>query len=447
MMKKGKAPGDDKITADMLKADTALSAGILYPLLSRAWEEETTPKDFRNGTIITLPKKGDLRKCDNWRGITLLSVPGKVLCRIIYSRLRASLEKILNEDQAGFRRERSCTDHIFVMRTIIEQALEWNTAVYLHFIDFEKAFDSVHQKTMWRILKSYGIPGKVVSIIKSLYEGSECKVRHGGTESNKFTVKSGVRQGCILSPFLFLIVMDYVMKRAMVNRLGLQWSLMDQLEHLDFADDICLLSQSSDHLQRKTNQVLKEAQAVGLTVNVGKSKTMKINRRKKDILHVQNEPVEDVKDFVYLGSTVSADGHLLVEIKSRIAKATSAFHKLHGIWKSRIYSIKTKTRLYKTCVRSVLLYGAETWKTDQKIESILRGFEGRCLRRILGFTWEDRISNERIREITGMKDINLDIKERWWRWTGHVLRMKSNRRPRQAMRWTPEGYFDLTEVT
>jgi hypothetical protein len=204
---------------------------------------------------------------------------------------------------------------------------------------------------------------------------------------------------------------------------------MDQLEHLDFADDICLLSQSSDHLQRKTDQVLKEAQAVGLTVNVGKSKTMRINPRKKDILHVQNEPVEDVKDFAYLGSTVSADGHLLVEIKSRIAKATSAFHKLHGIWKSRIYSIKTKTRLYKTYVRSVLLYGAETWKTDQKIESILRGFEGRCLRRILGFTWEDRISNERIREITGMKDINLDIKERRWRWTGHVLRMKSNRMP------------------
>jgi hypothetical protein len=84
--------------------------------------------------------------------------------------------------------------------------------VYLHFIDFEKAFDSVHQETMWRILKSYGIPGKVVSIIKSLYEGSECKVRHGGTESNKFTVKSGVQQGCILSPFLFLIVMDFVMK-------------------------------------------------------------------------------------------------------------------------------------------------------------------------------------------------------------------------------------------
>src|ERR1700733_13651382 len=74
------------------------------------------------------------------------------------------------------------------------------------------------------------------------------------------------------------------------------------------------------------------------------------------------------------------------------------------------------------------------------MESILRGFEGRCLRRILGFTWEDRISNERIREITGMKDINLDIKERWWRWTGHVLRMKANRRPRQVMRWTPQGY-------
>src|SRR3984885_14979139 len=148
-MKKGKASGEDKITADMLKADTALSAGILYPLLSRAWEEETTPKDFKNGTIITLPKKGDLRKCKNWRGITLLSVPGKVLCRIIFNRMRASMEKILNEDQAGFRKERGCIDHIFVMRNIIEQSLEWNATVYLHFVDFERAFDSIHRDTMW----------------------------------------------------------------------------------------------------------------------------------------------------------------------------------------------------------------------------------------------------------------------------------------------------------
>nr|KAG5699720.1 hypothetical protein BaRGS_022118 [Batillaria attramentaria] len=101
---------------------------MLHSLFSKIWEKEEVPAQWKEG----LPKKGDLRDCSNYRGIMLISVPGKVLNRIL-----------LRDQQAGFRRNRSCADQIASLRIIVEQSLEWNSPLYINFIDYEKAFDSV----------------------------------------------------------------------------------------------------------------------------------------------------------------------------------------------------------------------------------------------------------------------------------------------------------------
>jgi hypothetical protein len=235
-----------------------------------------------------------------------------------------------------------------------------------------------------------------MNIFKELYDGYQCKVKIGRTETTQFNVTSGVRQGCILSPFLFLIVIDYIMKKATKDsRTGLQWSLLEQLEHLDFADDVCAISQNRDSLQKKTDPICNIAKQIGLKINANKTKVMMVNPKTEGAIHIDDVDLESVIDFNYLGSTISADGNIVVEIKQRIGKANTAYNTLQNIWRSKIYSTKTKIRIYKSCVRTVLLYGAETWKTDKRIESMLRGFEGRLLRRMLGFTWEDKISNIR----------------------------------------------------
>ena len=108
--------------------------------------------------IITLPKKGDLSNCNNWRGITLLSVPGKVFCAVLLNRLKDSIDLKLREEQAGFRSGRSCSEQILTLRNIIEQSIEFNSSLYINFIDFKKAFDSVHRESVWEIAQIYGIP-------------------------------------------------------------------------------------------------------------------------------------------------------------------------------------------------------------------------------------------------------------------------------------------------
>nr|KAG5689438.1 hypothetical protein BaRGS_012260 [Batillaria attramentaria] len=155
-LKSGKAAGPDGIPPEALKADIQTSTDMLHPLLRKIWESESVPQDWKKGHLVKLPKKGDLSSCSNWRGIMLLSIPGKVLTRIILERLKTALDKTLREEQAGFCNDRSCTDHIATMRIIIEQSLEWQTPMYSTFVDFQKAFDSVDREVIWKLMSHYG---------------------------------------------------------------------------------------------------------------------------------------------------------------------------------------------------------------------------------------------------------------------------------------------------
>ncbi|VDP43474.1 unnamed protein product [Schistosoma margrebowiei] len=110
--------------------------------------------------------------------------------------------------------ERSCTDQIATLRIIVEQSVEWNSSLYINFIDYEKAFDSVGRRTLWKLLRHYGVPEKIVNIIRNSYDGLQCKVVHGGQLTDAFQVRIEVRQGCLLSPFLFLLVVDWIMKTS-----------------------------------------------------------------------------------------------------------------------------------------------------------------------------------------------------------------------------------------
>ncbi|XP_035829459.1 uncharacterized protein LOC101855698 [Aplysia californica] len=151
-MKTRKSPGMDNLNAELFKVDPELTAAILQPLFKTIWEGEQIPEDWSTGVIVKVPKKGALRDCNNWRGITLLSVPSKILAKIIINRMSDAVDSCLRKEQAGFRKERRCTDQIFALRNIIEQCTEWQRHLYVNFVDFEKAFDSVHRESLWYIL-------------------------------------------------------------------------------------------------------------------------------------------------------------------------------------------------------------------------------------------------------------------------------------------------------
>lgn len=179
-LKSGKAAGIDNITAEVLKVDVNLVADQFQPLFHQIWEQESFPQDWLEGIIIKLSKKGDLTDCNNWRGITVLCVTMKVFMRVILERMVTVIDKRLRPEQAGFRPSRSCVDQISTVRIIIEQAVEMNSPLYLLVIHYEKAFDSVDRECIWAELRNLGVPGKIISVIRSNYMDFKCRVLHDG---------------------------------------------------------------------------------------------------------------------------------------------------------------------------------------------------------------------------------------------------------------------------
>ena len=171
---------------------------------------------------MRLPKKGDLTECNNWRGVTLMVVAAKVLGRIIITRIRDGIDDKLHQKQAGFRKGRRTTEQIFILRNIIEQCIEWNANLYVCFVDFEKAFDSVDRSVLWRIMRSYSIPEKIVKMVKVMYSGSECAVIDGSGVYDWFEIKTSVKQGSCMSGFLFLLVVDWVMRKTTSHQMEVQ---------------------------------------------------------------------------------------------------------------------------------------------------------------------------------------------------------------------------------
>ena len=213
-MKRGKASGPDKIPAEAIKADIETSTEILHHLFGKIWEQEEIPTEWKEGYLVKLPKKGDMQDCKNYRGIMLLSVPGKVLNIVILDRLKTGVDAKLRDHQDGFRKDRSCTNQIATLRIIVEQSMEWDSSLYINVVDYEKAFDSLVRDTPWKLLQHYGILDKLISLIRNSYEDMACRVVHAGQLTDSFIVKTGVRQGCLLSPFLFLLAIDWIMKKT-----------------------------------------------------------------------------------------------------------------------------------------------------------------------------------------------------------------------------------------
>ncbi|KAI8518909.1 hypothetical protein Bbelb_021660 [Branchiostoma belcheri] len=194
-------------------------------------------------------------------------------------------------------------------------------------------------------------------------------------------------QGCILCPFLFLIRIDFVLRKITGDgKEGIRWREESRLADLDFADDIVLLSENNQGLQHLTKKLETSSEKVGLRVSSEKTKAMEVgNHTGQPLLNitVNNSQVEIVDQFTYLGSVISNSGDVEPDINCRVGKAASVFRRMNSIWPATTINIDTKLRLYNSIVLPTAIYASETWKCTAKVSRKLDAFHQRNLRRIL----------------------------------------------------------------
>ena len=275
-LKNGKASGPDNISAEMLKSHNGI-AESLWDIVNKCWTEENLPQDWKLAGVVPLYKnKGKGSECGNYCKISLLSVPGKVFASIILNRFKDALHQVLREEQCGFRKNRGSTDQFFELRQILEKCMAFQLEVSFCFIDFRAAFDSVDRETIYKIMKHYGLPQKIVNVIRNSYEGFKCCVKAEGEKSQMFDVKTGVGQGDVWSPILLGLVINYVLANSVEGGIDIGRCVAD----LDFADDVGLLGVSYSEVQANLYRIESVAEAVGLIINVGKTKNMGVKCEK-----------------------------------------------------------------------------------------------------------------------------------------------------------------------
>uniref|UniRef100_A0AAY5JXR8 Reverse transcriptase domain-containing protein n=1 Tax=Esox lucius TaxID=8010 RepID=A0AAY5JXR8_ESOLU len=187
----GKASGVDEIRPEYLKSLDVVGLSWLTRLCNIAWRSGTVPLGWQTGVVVPLFKKGDRRVCCNYRGITLLSLPGKVYARVLERRIRPIVEPRIQEEQCGFRPGRGTLDQLYTLYRVMEGSWEFAQSIHMCFVDLEKAFDCVPRGILWSVLREYGFLGPLLRAVRSLYDRSRSLVRIAGSKSDLFPVHVG----------------------------------------------------------------------------------------------------------------------------------------------------------------------------------------------------------------------------------------------------------------
>ncbi|KAK7109622.1 hypothetical protein V1264_013633 [Littorina saxatilis] len=207
--------GLDGIPPEIVKCAKGPALGHLHKLLVHCWKEGEVPQDMRDSNIVTLYKnKGDRSDCNNYRGISLLSIVGKLFARVVRNRLLKLANRVYPESQCGFRSERSTIDMIFSLRQLQEKCREQRQPLYIAFIDLTNAFDPVSRDGLFKVLERIGCPHRLLSMIQSFHTDTKGVMQFDGSSSAPFEVKSGVKQGYMLAPALFGIYFAVMLKHA-----------------------------------------------------------------------------------------------------------------------------------------------------------------------------------------------------------------------------------------
>lgn len=373
----GKAAGPDGIINEVLKAAQSSIVLFLTKYFNAIFSKGVFPSEWTKATIFPLHKKGDLNNPDNYRGIALLSCVSKLYTHILNKRLTdwAAANDIISDAQAGFRKSYSTIDHIFTVYALVQKHFLSNRKVYVSFVDFRKAFDTVKRHVLWNILSDIGVGGKMLSALQSMYKSVRFCVMDSMTCTDYFECMQGLKQGCLASPTLFSFLINELASYIICHgKHGFQFIPgAVELFLLMFADDIALFSSTPNGLQTQLDNLYSVATRLGLSVNVNKTKIIVFRKgghlSKHEKWTCGSQQIEVVNMYKYLGFNFSTRLSLKMSVEDIVTKAKKCvIHIFRTLWKIKCTSPTIFFKLFDAQVVPILLYASEIWGTNENDE-------------------------------------------------------------------------------
>ena len=340
---------------------------ILLKIIRIIFAEHIYPSKWNVNFLKPIHKKGKTTDPDNYRGLAIGSAFGKLFSIILLNRLMKYIKQkhLISPNQIGFMKGCGTPDHIFLLQTIIEKVVKkGKKRLYAAFIDFKKAYDTVNRDLLLQRLKTLGINGIFLRNIAAMYTKTEYSIKLNTGHSPNIRSNLGLKQGCPLSPMLFNIYIDDI-KEVFDESCCPIYFQNEKIYHFLYADDLVLISESSEGLQKSLDKVYQFSKRKHLTISVKKSKSMVFNqagRVIKNHFNLNNEILQQVQSFCYLGFDVKSSGIVKHAMNILCDKANKALRPLLCAIARFKIPTKTSLRLFHTFISPILLYNAENWE-------------------------------------------------------------------------------------
>jgi hypothetical protein len=382
-IKSGKACGEDRVITEILKYGGEWMEKSVWELCVLVFREEKVPVEWLRAVKVPVRKKGIGDRFDEYRGVTLLSVLGKVFGMVMEARIRLFCEEkgVLSDSQFGFRKGRACRDPLFVLSEVIQR--RGKGRVFAGFLDITKAYPSVWRKGMWFKLWKVGIRGRMWRVLRTLYSKCDVAVRVGGETKEWYEEFVGVREGCVLSPLLFAIFINDLAEEIEKGGGGVKVGGV-VVRCMMFADDVVLLADTAEGLQSSLERAWGFSQKWRFDYNFGVDKSAVVvfgGVREGEKWVLGDIHMEVVKDYKYLGVRFDEKGKWGVRREELIGKAKGGFWRAWGLGMGGgELSGGAAAGLWETLVRPVLEYGSEIDSGKWEDAEVLQRKAGRrCL--------------------------------------------------------------------
>ena len=417
ILKTGKGTGLDIIRNEMLVPLVDLYPELVLRAFNEILEEHgTLCKDWLHSLVSAIHKKGAKEDPDNYRGISLMSCLGKLFLTIINNRLMdfCISKGLISSSELGFvPGNRTSDPHIILHNLIQKYCHKRKKRLYGCFVDFSKAFDCVPRDILIKKLQDKGIDGKVLEIIKTLYLEDTASVKIGGKFSKPFKTNRGVRQGCVLSPLLFILFLSDLQEILDRSKDNVKLNTDTEISCIMWADDILILSETKEGLQRKLDALAEYSKRNKLTVNTKKTQCMIFNKTGRLLKNYKftydNKTLECVREYKYLGFIVTPSGEIGTGLKDLRNRAMRGLAKMRtSLGPYFRHNISNTIHLYTYIVRPILLYCCDFWGCiKQPKNNPIVTFHLSFCKQLLGV--RRQTSNHAVLQEIGLLPISLHI--------------------------------------
>ena len=395
-IKTNKSPGSDKISSEWIKWASVDFKQFLLSHFNQCFVSCSVPKDWTHSLVAMLPKPNtqDPLSPGSYRPISLTQSLYKIYAALLRSRLQTHVEAFMRPQQFGFRPRRSTSQPIHILRRCLEIFERSSDSLHLVFLDWSKAFDSIHHHSIHTALVYYGVPEPLINAIMSLYAASSFQVKDRTGLSRTFQQGRGVRQGCPLSPYLFTIVLSHLMEQVDSEYVRLHgtmpwvFSAASPLWDIEYADDTVILGRSFQVVKHFLNILIPLANQKGLALNLKKCEHLPVHSNEKisieDPDSHENVVIPTVSVVKYLGVLLTPNSSSGREIGRRLTQAKTAHKLLRPFFTHKHLSLGWKLTVYQQIIGSILTYGLESLAIDVTHFNKLDAFHFKVIRQCLG---------------------------------------------------------------